>query len=443
VRPSLKLACAGLLFGTTLPILVANFAHDPESFRFKWKLTAEVPVDVKLAEVRQAHIVRTIEAPGRVEADTEVKISAQVVGRIIKLPVKEGDLVRKDELLVQIDRAQYEAAFRSAESRVQRLRSSIDMTEQDLVKSRRDFDRNRRLHSAISQLELVDSQTIYKKDQARLAMARQELIEAEGAMARAREDLLYTTITSPVNGIISQLYAKEGEVVVIGTMNTAGSVIMEVSDPASMVVRARVDENNVPLVRPGQKAVVYFQNASNLSLTGTVKRISPKGIRSDSNPNNPLASASSASATSNEVATFETIISLDSPPPAVRLGMSANVEIRVEERDGVVSIPAPAVQHRRAKDLPRSLAEKLEAETPRGPGMRDAARRYHQVVYVEEGGQAHCRLVQTGISDENRVEVLSGLAEGEHVIAGPYRAFDKLKEGKPVREAADETGGIE
>ncbi len=111
----LKLACAGVLFGTAIPILAANFAHDPEAFRFKWKLNADVPVDVKLATAGRAHISRTIEAPGRVEADTEVKISAQVVGRIVRLPVKEGDLVKKGDLLVQIDRAQYDADVRSAE----------------------------------------------------------------------------------------------------------------------------------------------------------------------------------------------------------------------------------------------------------------------------------------------------------------------------------------
>jgi HlyD family secretion protein len=439
VKLPLKLVCASLLFGTTIPVMVANFTHDADAFRFKWKLTAEVPTDVRLAPVARARISRTIEAPGRVEADTEVKISAQVVGRITRLPVKEGDAVRKGDLLVQIDRAQYDADVRSAESRVQRLRASIHMTEEDLGKSRRDLDRNRKMESAISKTELVDSQTMYQKDCARLAMARQELIESESALVKLKEDLLHTTIESPVNGIVSQLHGKEGEVVVIGTMNTAGSIILEVSDPSTMVVRARVDENNVPLVQPGQKALVYFQNAANLTLTGTVKRISPKGLRSDSNPNNPLASASSAS-TTNEVATFETIITLESPPVAVRLGMSANVEILVEERDHVVSVPAQAVQHRRAKDLPRALADKLEAESAHGPGVKDPARRYHQVVFVEEGGQAHCRLVKTGISDENRVEILAGVTEGERVVAGPYRAFDKLKEGRPVREAAEGEG---
>jgi HlyD family secretion protein len=229
--------------------------------------------------------------------------------------------------------------------------------------------------------------------------------------------------------------AKEGEVVVIGTMNTTGSVIMEISDPSTMVVRARVDENNVPLVQPGQKALIHFQNNSRLMLTGTVKRISPKGTKGNS-------TTAAVGGSDNDVAVFETIISIDSPPPQVRLGMNSSVEILVEERDVPLSIPAQAVLHRREKDLPRAIVEQVETEAVRGPGVKDPSRRYHQVVFVESAGKARFRLVKTGISDESRVEVTDGLQEGERIIAGPYRAFDKLKDGKPVTEAkeADEAG---
>jgi HlyD family secretion protein len=205
---------------------------------------------------------------------------------------------------------------------------------------------------------------------------------------------------------------------------------MEISDPGTMVVRARVDENNVPLVQPGQKALVHFQNNARLTLTGTVKRISPKGTKANS-------ATAAVGGSDSDVAIFETIIGLDSPPPQVRLGMNASVEILVEERDVGLSIPAQAVLHRREKDLPRDLVEQLAAEAVRGPGVKDPSRRYHQVVFVESDGKARFRLVKTGISDEGRVEVTDGLGEGERVVAGPYRAFDKLKHGKPVTEAKD------
>jgi HlyD family secretion protein len=442
VKLAVKLVLASLLVGGTVPILVANFEREPDFFHFKWRLDTEPPVQVKLAPVGRGKITRTVEAPGKVEADVEVKISSQVMGRIINLPVHEGDRVKKGDLLVQLDRIQYEADVHSGESRVERLKASIELTERDLIKSCRDYERNQRMGQAVARMDLLDSRTLYQKDQARLAMSKAELIEAEAALTRSREDLVRTTIRSPLDGILSQLLAKEGEVVVIGTISTPGSVIMAISDPNSMVVRARVDENNVPLVRPGQKALVFFQNSAKLTLTGTVKRISPKGIPTGTTAA-AVASSTTTPAGDNEVSIFETFISLEAPPPEVHLGMSASVEILVEERDGVVSIPSQAVLHRRAKDLPSGLRERLEAEAPRGPGVKDPARRYHQVVYVVEDGKARCRLVKTGISDENRVEVLDGVREGEQVIAGPYRAFDKLKDGRPVTEAAEKDDGAD
>src|SRR5262249_39819734 len=146
------------------------------------------------AEVTHAHISHTIEAPGRVEADDEVKISAQVMGRIEKLPVKEGDHVSKGQLVVQLDQVQYQADVRSCESRVQRLKASIVTIDADLAKSCRDLERSQRLLGgrAASQTEVIDNQTTYEKDQARLAMAKAELHDAEAALVKAKEDLIRT-----------------------------------------------------------------------------------------------------------------------------------------------------------------------------------------------------------------------------------------------------------
>src|SRR5262249_1679414 len=207
------------------------------------------------------------------------------------------------------------------------LRASIEVTEADLDKSKRDAERNRRLFGdrAVSQIEMVDMQTAMRKDLHRLAMARAELRGAESALVKCREDLSRTTITSPINGVVTQLLAKEGEVVVIGTMNNPGTVILTISDPDTRVVRARIDENNVTLVKPAQKATVHLQNNEALALTGTVQRISPKGTK----PGGATAAAATPT-NENDVAIFETIISLDNPPPEVRLGMNATVNIQVE-----------------------------------------------------------------------------------------------------------------
>jgi HlyD family secretion protein len=437
VKFGIKVVLALVLIVTTALIVAANFQHDPDFFAHRWQLNAEPPLDVKFAEVGPARVTRTVEAPGKVEADVEVKVSSQVMGRIVKLQLKEGDPVREGDLLFQLDRVQFDADVRSAEARVKRLEASIEVCKADLAKSRDDLEQNRRVFGTggVSRTDLLMYQTTVQKDEAHLMMSQAELAEAKAAFVRAREDLLHTTVTSQLNGIVSQLMAKEGEMVVIGTMNNAGTVIMSISDPNTMVVRARIDENSVPLVREGQKALVHFQNNAKLSLTGRVKRISPKGVRG--------TNASTGQSNDNEAATFETIISLDSPPPAVRLGMTTSVEIMVEERDASLTIPSPAVLHRRARDLPRALAEAAEREAQTGPGVKDPSRRYYQVVYVNENGKARARRVTTGISDEARVEILDGLSAGETVVAGPYRVFEKLKDGRAVKALAESNDGGE
>lgn len=434
----IKGAVVLVLLAALVPIVLANLQQDGDSLTFRWKITHDVPVEVKLARVERGPITRTVEAPGKVEADIEVKISGQVMGRIVKLPFREGEDVDRDRIVVQLDQVQYQAEVRSAESRIERLKSSIRLGQAELVKSSRDVERLRKLFSAgrtIGEVELLDAETSLRKEHSRMEMAKAELVEAEASLLKFKEDLDRCTIRSPIKGIVSQLIAKEGEVVVVGTMNNPGTVILTISDPDSRVVRARIDENSVPLVAPGQKALIHFQNTSKLTLTGKVLRISPKGTK-------PGSTATTTQTSDTEVAIFETIIALDSPPPAVRLGMSASVEVIVDERASVFSIPSQAVLHRRARDLPRSLQEQATAEPVRGPGVKDPTRRYHQVVFIKDNGVARARLVQTGISDENRVEVLGGLTEGETVIAGPYRALDKLKDGKPVIEstAGDDTG---
>jgi HlyD family secretion protein len=428
-----------LVVGALAAIMAANYQRDPGFASFKWKLNREAPTEVKLADAQRGPIVRTVEAPGKIEADTEVKISAQVMGRIVTLrrvdgtDLKEGDAIAKDQVVVELDKEQYEADVGSAEARVKRLEASIATSEADLEKSQRDVDRSRRLFvgQAISSADMADFETLLQKDKGRLAMAKADLIEAKATLRKFKEDLARTTIRSPMNGIVSQLTAKEGEVVVIGTMNNAGTVILTISDLNTRVVRARIDENNIALVKEGQRVVIHLQNDENLALTGKVERISPKGVK-------PGGAQAAAGSNDNDVAIFETIIRIDSPPPQVRLGMNANVEIQVDERSDALTVPTQAVLHRQARELPASVRQELEEQYLKVTGVKDPARRYHQVVFVSDNGVARCRLVKTGISDESRVEILNGLKEGESIIVGPYRVFEKLTDGKPIKEMVEQ-----
>jgi HlyD family secretion protein len=420
-----------LLCAAIVLILAAHLRQEGGPTLPQWQLQREAPLQVTLAEVTRGNLRHVVEASGKVEAEVEVKLSAEVSGRIAELPVREGDRVKGNQLLVQLDLALFEADVRSGEARVQRLKESITMGEADLEKARRDFERNQRLFSrqAVDQVTFDDSATIYKKEKARLNMTRHELVEAESGLSKSREDLRKATIRSPLSGVVSQLSAKQGEVVLVGTMNNPGTVIMTLSDPGSLVVRARIDESKVARVQSGQKALIHLQSDSPLRLTGVVKHVSPKGSKAGG-----LAGAATGG---TDVTTFEVLIQIDAPPPQVRMEMTANVEILVAEHEQVLTIPAQAVLLRRLRDLPRSLRPMAESESGDEPATRDPSRRYYQVVYVEAEGRASCRLVKTGIGDRGRVGILDGLRPGERIVTGPYRSFEKLRDGKPITELTE------
>jgi HlyD family secretion protein len=426
-----------LLVSSVLAIVTAHFQGDSEVLPPQWKLRRDAPLEVRLAPVGRGRIVHAVEAPGKVEAEAEVKVSAEVAGKIARLPVQENAPVSKGQLLVQIDPVYYEAEVHSNEAKVRRARASVQMCEADLIKARRDADRIGRLYRnrAEAQQNADDAASAYQKEKAHLDVLKEELRDAEALLTKSKEDLRKATIRAPFDGVVTELPAKEGEVALVGTMNNPGTVILTVSDPKSMIVRARVDEANVALVRPGQPVAVYLQNDTRRPLTGTVKRVSPKGVKASA------SGTPSSSSSDSDVTYFETVVALDAPTPEVRLGMTAHIEIRVEGRDGVLAVPPQAVLHRRARDLPRRLLAELAPEA--AGGGRDPGRYYQPVVFVCAGGAAECRPVQTGVSDRTRVEILSGLKEGERLIVGPYQVFDRLRDGKPVAEMAEREGGDE
>ena len=206
-------------------------------------IAEEVALTVDVAAPEKGEIIRLVQAPGDVEAVLEVEISSEIVSKIIEMPVEEGDPVKAGDLLCRLDDKNLLADVESGEARVAQLGASIRQAEADVEKADRDVARQAALSEshATSDIELRDTVTRRKKFRAVLEMRQHELSQSEAFLKRAREDLKKTVITSPIDGVISKLNAKQGEVVVTGTMNNAGTVIMSISDLSSMQVRARVD----------------------------------------------------------------------------------------------------------------------------------------------------------------------------------------------------------
>lgn len=383
-------------------------------------VAAPLAINVETAEPSQRDIIRTVQAPGEVEAISEVDISGEVVAKILELPVEEGDIVKKGDLLCRLDDADLRAMVTSAEANVAKLKAMIVQADADLDKAKRDYGRQVRLSEsdATSALELADYHTSLTRARTNVDIRKQELVEMGARLESARQDLTKTVIVSPIDGIIAQLFAEAGEVVVTGTMNNPGTRIMVITDLSRMQVRCRVDEGDAPLVKPDQLARIFLQSDTRDSIPGHVLRVATKGSKP----------------TGRDVVTFETLVLVDSPDPRVKPGMSANVEIEVARSDKALTIPVEAVVHRKRGDLPKGLLAKLdEIETKRTDGQPRRTAGYVQVVFRVDGDTAQPVAVETGISDDTGVEIVKGIAGGDRIVTGPYRSLDQLKEGAKVK----------
>ncbi|WP_165248494.1 efflux RND transporter periplasmic adaptor subunit [Paludisphaera soli] len=405
-----------------------NAARDPGAVRLDWTLVRTPPRKVLAEPLARATIIRTVTASGVIESVDQAEIASQIIGRVVAVNFKEGDPVKAGDVLVAIDPTDAQAKLDSANARISRLEAAINQADSDLKKAQRDADLSSKLagRGFSTPTELADSFTLLAKAEAALAMCRNELTESQAMRRAGEEELRRTTIRSPIDGVVSNLEVDVGEIVIAGTTNLPGSVLMKVCDLDRMRVRADVDETDVPLVRRGQVARVFLQADQLRPLPGRIDRVSPQGkVKKD------------------EVVGFETLVDLDVPKPTgsesdgpmLRPGMSVTVEVEVRQSDDALSVPAQAVVHRRRKELPDSpLIRDWSERTARQPGekARDAEQRYLKVVFVLDGGVARAQPIETGLSDERRVEVRAGLDEDARVVVGPFHALDELKDGDAV-----------
>ena len=349
----------------------------------------EVALTVNVAKPEQGEIIRLVQAPGDVEAVLEVEISSEIVSKIIRMPVEEGDFVEEGDLLCQLDDKNLLADVESGTARIAQLQAAVTGAEADLEKAQPDVARQANLSeaAATTDLEVRDYLTTRKKARAVLQMRQYELVQAEAFLKRIHENLKKTVITAPIAGIISKLNAKQGEVVVTGTMNNAGTVIMSIRDLSKMQIRARVDEVDIPLVKAGQKVRVYLQSEPDTPVPARVIRVASKGAR----------------ASGRDLVTFEALLEVLSDDARIKPGMTANVEIEVARRPDAIAVPIEAVVHRMRKDLPDSIVDAFD-KTQAGLDLSERARRgqYIEVLYVMKDGVAEVRLIEAGIADTRR-----------------------------------------
>lgn len=408
---------------------------------------------VRVETVGRGELVEIVSAPGQVQPKTKVQISARVPARIMELPFEEGATVTQSSIVVELDDKELQAQLRAAEARAAGQKAQLDESaarvraqESEIEASRIMLaDAQRDLKRQVQLLTSLDvSQSIVDTAQAKFDQLAQQLegterqleadrlnlkviafaIEAaEAEIARARDNLNYTTITSPIDGIITRLNAKAGEMVVTGTMNNPGTVIMEVSDLSEMQVDAQVDESNVSAVKEGQPAKVRIAAYPDEEFDGVVKLV---GLDTAVDARTQSSGGSSAM----QGKWYKAQIVLDTNGKRIPAGLSADADIQTQAHHDVIKVPTQAVLGRSPEELPAAVKSAPEV---------DQNKTLVTVVFRIENGKAVMTPVTIGAGDMTHTMIISGLKDGDRIITGPYKALPELKDGQAVKEDAATT----
>jgi HlyD family secretion protein len=388
-------------------------------------------VFVQTEKVQRRNLTELVMATGKIQPVTQVKISPEVSGEIIELPVKEGQKVRKGDLLVRIRRDLYEAGVRSSVASFKSAEASLLTAKANQRKAEAELRRNAELfeRKLVSNSVYDEFRTAHEISEANTASATQQIEMARASLKRSEEDLLKTTINAPIDGTVSKLISEVGERVV-GTGMMAGTEIMNVSDLNEMEARVEVGEVDVVLIQPGQKARLEVDSFRDRKFSGHVTQVA-------------RAAKSQGVGTQGESTKFEVRIRIDDKDPFLP-GMSVTAEIETRYRTNVLSVPIQSVTTR----LPKG--SNAPAGAGPGPGKPPESKdekefqlvtnkkakegpKPQEVVFLAEQNQARMRTVQRGISDDTYYEILDGIRENEEVVTGSFRAIAReLEEGKAI-----------
>jgi HlyD family secretion protein len=464
-----KIARVGDFFADENPSQFTDVAYDESRMRTVVKILtvalalAAVPgyflytyyrdrdvVAVRAGRVTRMDLTQTVSANGEVKPKKYVNISSNAFGRIQRLPVREGDRVKRGDLLVRLEAIQMEADVRSAsagieasqaelegmhaqarsaEAAIATVKADITRADVDIARAQQAFDRTQQLsrdglisreqldraandleaakaQAAAVRARLVQVQAQAEQASRQAASLSMRMAQQEATLVRARDQLDKTTIVSPLDGIITRLPVNEGEIAIVGVQNQPGTTLMTIADMSVITVEARVDETDIVNVKVGQRAEVKVDALVGRKLAGWVSEIG-----------NSALATNNAAPVGQEAREFKVVITLDEPPAELRPGLSATAAIVTASREQALAIPIQALTVR-----------ELETGAP-GSGKKTE----REGVYVIEAGKAFFRPVRTGISGTADIEIAEGLKEGESIVTGSFQALRALKDDARVK----------
>jgi len=376
---------------------------------------------VEISKIEPITIIETVAATGKIQPETEIKISSEVSGEIIELPIIEGQQVKKGDLLVKINPDLYQSGLQRSQAALQNVRSVYDQTQASLKEAELNYERNKTLFDKgiISKAEWDRAVSAYEGAKAANQSAYFNIQSAGATVNEARDNLARTTIYAPIDGTISKLGVELGERVV-GTQQMAGTEILRVANLNSMEVEVDVNENDIVKVSIGDSTIVEVDAYLRREFKGIVTSI---------------ANSAEATLTADQVTNFKVKVRIlresyqdlleDKPEnfSPFRPGMTATVDIITNKKTNILGVPISAIV------IKTDTTSGTSATKP--TDLINSER--FEALFVKNGDEAKLRVIETGIQDNQNIEITKGLEEGDEVIIGPYNTVTKsLKSGDKI-----------
>jgi len=419
-----------------------------------WRARNDLPA-VTVETIRARDLEALVSATGKIQPKRQVNVSASTMGRVTRLAVQEGQQVKAGQFLLEIDPralagqldrgaasvAAAQSALRQAATAVEQAAANLQLAQQTL-KRQQDLARDGltpRETLERAQIDVTVREAELKTRQQEVQTREQQVKQEQAGLSTTRYNLSQVTIVSPMDGIVTRRNIEEGENVVVGTMNNAGTVLLTVADMSAIQAEVEVDETDIPNVAIGQAALVMVDAVDGRTFKGHVTDIG----------NSPLQTTAQANTAGQRQATnFKVVITIDEPVPAIRPGFTCSAEITTAARRDVVTVPIQALtvrellfdeRGRLVREPPppvrRNAFGTRQAEPPAAPPEPPPGhtRRETEGAFVFREGRVVFEPVTVGIAGERYFEVLSGLRSADEVVTGPFDSVRQLADGSPVK----------
>ena len=380
--------------------------------------------EVRMEQVSRRDLVSAVTASGKIEPKTSVDISADITGRIVRIAVREGDVVTKGQFLLQIDPAEYQAAVTRAAAVVASTQATLLQTRASRDQAEREWKRAQQLTAAgpnlIAPAQAEQAQTAFDVAEATYQSTRAQLEQSRASLQAAKDNLAKTRLMSPISGRVVRLAVEEGEVAVPGTFSRETGLLMTVADLSVILAKVQVDETDVVRIALGDSVEVTIDAYPDTAFVGRVTEVSQSA---------KLTTTQTASGSNDRAVDFDVEVTLETPPEDVRPDLSCTARVVTDTRGNALSIPIIALTVRDHERVPNETVPGMDT-TRRRPRERE-----EEGVFVVREGLATFRPVKVGIAGDEYFEVMDGQRGGETIVAGTYQAIRDLKDGDRVRQA--------